>query len=210
MRLHVPARSPKRSSEPSACRAPAGAPALAALIAALAIAGTAAAEPRASATGPYAEGSLGATGFIGSGSKYSRPGPAFALRGGIDLFSWLSIGGRLELESHQADVPPPPEGEYYQLYLGAAEARLGFKVGRIALFADGGLGLAFMSTNVLAKVALVDPGESWSPLLAAGGGLEYQLQNRHYAFGLAGQWMVMSSFAGMQAVGGRAYLRYTY
>jgi hypothetical protein len=180
----------------------------AALLAALPSLG--AAQPRAAATGPYAEASLGATSFLGAGRRYSRPGPAFALRAGLDLFSWFSVGGRLELESHEADVPPPPEGEYFQLHLGAADARLGFQVRRVALFADGSLGLAHMSTNVLAKVRLIEPGESWSPFLSAGGGIEYQLQNRHYAFGLAGQWMVLSSFAGMQSVGGRAYLRYTY
>jgi hypothetical protein len=176
----------------------------------VALPSVAAAEPRASATGPYAEASMGATRFVGSGSQYARLGPAFALRGGIDLFSWFSLGGRLELESHEADVPPPPEGEYFQLYLAAADARLGFKIRRVALFADGSLGLAFMSTNVLSKVALVEPGETWSPFLSAGGGVEYQLQNRHYAFGVAGQWMVMSGFDGMQSVGGRGYLRYTY
>ena len=184
-------------------------PALAAALA-CAHARPAAAEPRASATGPYAEAGLGAAGFIGAGGRHSRPGPAFALRGGVDLFSWFSLGARLELQSHQADVPPPPEGEYFQLQLAAADARLGFPVGRFALFADGGLGFAHMSTNILAKVDLLDPSESWSPLLSAGGGLEYQLQNRHYALGLAGQWMVLSSFSGMQSVGGRAYLRYTY
>jgi hypothetical protein len=184
-----------------------------ALLVAIAIAGApgrATAEPRVAATGPYAEVGLGATGVIGSASRHSRIGPAFALRGGIDLFSWASIGARLELESHQADVPPPPEGEYFQLYLAATDARLGFSVGRVALFAEGSLGMAVISTNVLAKVNLVEPGETWSPLLSGGGGLEYQLQNRHYAFGLAGQWMVLPSFARMQAVGGRAYLRYTY
>jgi hypothetical protein len=180
------------------------------VVGALGLAAPAAAEPRAAASGPYAEASVGASGFLGDGGQYSRPGPAFGLRGGLDLFSWLSLGGRLELESHEADVPPPPEGEYFQLYLGAAEARLGARFGRFALFADGGLGLAFLSTNVLAKVDLVDPGEKWSPLLSVGGGLEYQLQNRHYGLGVAGQWMVLSAFESMQSVGGRAYLRYTY
>ena len=180
------------------------------LVLGLALAHRAAAEPRSAATGPYAEASMGATGFIGAGSQHSRLGPAFALRAGIDLFSWASLGARLELQNHQADVPPPPRGEYFQLYSGAADARLGFRVGRVALFAEGSLGLAFISTNILAQVDILDPGERWSPLASAGGGLEYQLQNRHYAFGLAGQWMVLSSFAGMQAVGGRAYLRYTY
>lgn len=189
-------------------------PALLAVVLALglaaAVADPAAADPRAASTGPYAEGSLGAAAFLGDGGQYSRPGPAFGLRAGLDLFSWLSLGGRFELQNHQADVPPPPEGEYFQLYTGAAEARLGVRFGSFALFADGGLGLARLSTNVLAKVDLVEPGERWSPLLSVGGGLEYQLQNRHYAFGLGGQYTILSAFESMQSVGARAYLRYTY
>jgi hypothetical protein len=174
-----------------------------------ALASPAAAE-RLTATGPFTEASLGATGMIGPHSHSSRVGPAFALRGGLDLFSWLSVGARLELESHQADVPPPPEGEYYQLYGGAAEARITVPAGRFALFADGGVGLAMVSTNVLAKVGVLDPGERWTPLLSAGGGLEYRLANRHYAAGLAGDWSLLPAFAAMERVGGRAYLRYTY
>src|SRR5687768_18271271 len=57
----------------------------------------------------------------------------------------------------------------------------------ISMFADGSLGLAWMSTNILSQVDLIGPGETWSPMLSAGGGLEYQLQNRHYAFGMAGR-----------------------
>ncbi len=177
---------------------------------AAATAGPAVAEPRAASTGPYAEGSVGAAAFLGDGGQYSRPGPAFGLRAGLDLFSWLSLGGRLELQNHEADVPPPPEGEYFQLYTGAAEARLGVRFARFALFADGALGLARLSTNVLAKVDLIEPGERWSPLLSVGGGLEYQLQNRHYGLGLAGQYTILSAFESMQSVGARAYLRYTY
>jgi hypothetical protein len=193
-------------------RALAFAPPVAVLAALAALAGTAAAEPdlAARARGPFTEASLGATGMIGPHSHSSRVGPAFALRAGLDLFTWLSVGVRLELESHQADVPPPPEGEYYQLYGGAAEARLAVPAGRFALFADGGLGGALVSTNVLAKVGVLDPGERFTPLISIGGGLEYHLANRHYAAGLAGQWSLLAAFAGMETVGGRAYLRYVY
>ena len=185
---------------------------LAALLAAAALvdAPAAGAEPRPASVGPYAEASAGATGFIGAGSQYSRPGPAFALRAGLDLFSWLSLGGRLELETHKANVPPPPVGEYVQLYAAAADARVTVPLGRLALFADGGLGLAMMSSNVLAKVDVLEPGERFSPVVSAGGGLELQLQNRHYAAGLAGHWSLLPGFDAMQAVGGRLYLRYTY
>ena len=187
------------------------APLIAALLAAAAVAGPAArAEPRPASVGPYAEASAGATGVIGRSSQYSRPGPAFALRAGLDLFAWLSLGARLELETHEARVPAPPEGEYFQLYAGAADARITVPLGRLALFADGGLGLAMASSNVLARVDVLEPGERFSPVVSAGGGLELQLQNRHYAAGLAGQWSLWPGFDAMQAVGGRLYLRYTY
>lgn len=180
------------------------------LLTLLAGASTAAAEPRVASKGPYAEATVGATSFLGTGGDHSRLGPAFGLRGGIDVFSWFSIGLRAELESHEAVVPPPPEGEYYQLYQGAVDGRISIPAGRVALFVDGGLGVAAISTNVLAKVALTGPGERFSSVIAAGGGLEYQLENRHYAFGLAGQWAMFPGFDRMQSVGVRLSLRYTY
>ncbi|HUS68194.1 MAG TPA: outer membrane beta-barrel protein [Kofleriaceae bacterium] len=174
------------------------------------LASPAGAEPRVAARGPYAEASAGGATFLGDGGKYSYAGPVFALRGGIDVFSWFSLGARLELESHQADVPPPPEGEYFQIYAAAADGRISVPAGRFGLFAEGGLGLAMVSTNVLAKVALLDPGERVTPYFSAGGGLEYQLANRHYAFGLAGQWSLYPAFDAMHSVGARLTLRYTY
>ena len=175
-----------------------------------ALAGPAAGEPRIAATGPYAEASVGGAAFLGAGGDYSRPGPAFALRGGVDLFSWFSLGARAELESHEADVPPPPEGEYFQIYTAAAEGRISVPAGRFGLFAEGGAGFAMVSTNVLAKVELLDPGERVTPFFSAGGGLEYQLANRHYAFGLAGQWSLYPAFEAIQSIGARLTLRYTY
>jgi hypothetical protein len=180
----------------------------AALLAALA--GTATAEPRIASSGPYAEVAVGGAGFLGAGGDYSHPGPLFALRGGVDLFSWFSLGARVELENHEANVPPPPEGEYFQIYTAAADGRISVPAGRFGLFADGALGLAMMSTNVLAKVDLLDPGERVTPYVSAGGGLEYQLANRHYAFGLAGQWSLYPAFDSMQSIGARLTLRYTY
>jgi hypothetical protein len=117
---------------------------------------------------------------------------------------------RLDLETHAAQVPPPPEGEYVQLYGAAGDARITVSTGRLALFADGSFGLALVSTNLLARVDILDPGEHFSSLIAAGGGLEYQLDNRHYAVGLAGQWTLMLAFDRLQTAGARAYLRYTY
>ena len=176
----------------------------------LLVGSTASAEPRARSSGFYAEAGIGARGFLGDAAESSRIGPAASFHLGYDLFSWFSIGGRLEASTHEATVPPPPEGEYYQLYSGGGEARLGFEAGPMAFFADGAIGFTAISTNVLAKVDILEPGEELTPFLSAGGGLEYQLQNRHYALGLAGSWTTLPAFDRTQGVGARAYLRYTY
>jgi opacity protein-like surface antigen len=181
-----------------------------ALFALAALAGSARAEPRLASKGPYSEASVGASSFIGTSGEYSEPGPAFALRAGVDLFSFFSIGALLAMEVHEANVPPPPDGEYFQLYQGGADGRISVPIGRVNLFGDGGIGLARISTNVLEKVDVLDPGEHYSLYFAAGGGLEYQLGNRHYATGVAAQLQLLPAFAASQTLGARVYLRYTY
>jgi hypothetical protein len=165
---------------------------------------------RPASEGYYTEAGMGAAAFLGDAAPYSAIGPNLELRVGYDVLSWLSAGLHLGASTHEATVPPPPEGEYYQLYTAAADLRLGWRLDRVALFADGGVGLGAVSSNVLARVGILDPGESVSLTFRAGAGVEYQLQNRHYAVGLAGQWLSMPGFDGTQGVATRLYLRYTY
>jgi len=44
----------------------------------------------------------------------------------------------------------------------------------------------------------------------AGAGFEYQIENRHYAFGLAVDGFLLPSFDAIRALDSRVYLRYTY
>ena len=168
------------------------------------------ADERPVSVGPYAQVSIGGKATIGSARPYAAEGPTLRLQAGTDLFQWLSVGGRLELASHEATVPAPPEGEYMQFYDAAGEARLSVNIGRIALYAEGSLGYSAVSTNILEKVGILEPGERFSPILGAGAGFEYQLQNRHYAFGLGGHWAMYTAFDRMQTVGALAHMRYTY
>ena len=168
------------------------------------------ARARPASTGWFAEGGLGAVAFLSKASKDAKLGPAFNLRVGRDLFSWLSVGVTLAASSHEATVPPPPEGEWFQLYRGGAAARLTGSFQRIAVFAEGGLGLAVISSNILGKVMITDPGESRSIAFQAGAGVEYQLENRHYAVGLAGDGFVIPQFDAIRGIDSRLYLRYTY
>jgi opacity protein-like surface antigen len=168
------------------------------------------AAARPAATGWYAEGGLGAVAFLPSASDDAAIGPAFHLRVGRDLFSWLSVGIALSASSHEATVPPPPDGEWFQLYRGAGDVRLGGRFDRIALFVEGGIGLAMISSNVLGKVMITEPGEDFTIAFQGGAGLEYQLENRHYAFGLAADAFLLPQFDAIRAVDTRLYLRYTY
>jgi len=172
--------------------------------------GAGAAHARPASRGYFAEASVGGTGFVGEKAVYTSAGPAVELRTGYDLFPWLSVGVRLGGSTHEATVPPPPEGEYFQLYGAAAELRLQYRFGRIGLFLEGGVGLTMISSNVLAKVDITTPTDDRTASYGAGAGVEYQLLNRHYALGIAGQWTMYHDFGSLYNVGGRAYLRYTY
>ena len=173
-----------------------------------------AAPPRVAAAGFFAEGGLGAVAFLPRVSRSAAVGPALSLRLGYDLWSWLSVGLFVAASSHEATVPPPPTGEWFQLYRGGADGRLGFRLERIALFVEGGAGLAMVSSNVLEKAKILDPGEKYSMTFHAGGGIEYQLENRHFAIGAGVDAFLVPLFAppsgAMKAIDTRLYLRYTY
>ena len=165
---------------------------------------------RPTAHGWFAEGSMGAAGALGDAGLSMAIGPSLVLRGGYDLASWAAIGVQVAASSHEATVPAPPEGEWLQLYRGFAELRLTGRLGRLGLFATGGAGGAYMSSNVLEKVDIQDPGEHASLAVTGGAGIAYQLGNRHYAVGLEGDWWMLLDLASSQGVEGRAFLRYTF
>jgi hypothetical protein len=168
------------------------------------------ANARPASTGWFAEGGLGAVAFLPKASSDAQLGPSLNLRIGRDLFSWLSVGIDLAASSHEATVPPPPEGEWFQLYRGCGDARISASLSRVALFLEGGAGIARISSNVLGRVMITDPGESFSIAFQAGGGVEYQLENRHYAIGLAADGFLLPQFDAIRAIDARLYLRYTY
>jgi hypothetical protein len=168
------------------------------------------ATARPASSGWYAEGGLGAVGFLPKTSADAKVGPALDIRIGRDVFSWLAVGITLAASSHQATVPPPPAGEWFQLYRGGGDVRLGGRFDRLAAFVEGSAGVAMISSNVLGRVMITDPGERFSIEFAVGAGAEYQLENRHYAVGLAADGFLLPQFATIRAIDTRLYLRYTY
>jgi hypothetical protein len=168
------------------------------------------APPRTASTGFFAEGGLGAVAYLPKTSKDAAVGPELSLRIGRDVFSWFSLGLFVAASSHEATVPPPPTGEWFQLYRGGVDGRLGGRIERIAFFVEGGAGIAMISSNVLETVMITDPGEKFAATFHGGAGLEYQLENRHYAIGLGVDGFIVPQFSTMKAISSRLYLRYTY
>jgi hypothetical protein len=165
---------------------------------------------RPASIGFFAEGGMGAVAFLPPDSKNAAVGPVMTVRIGRDLFSFLSLGAYVAASSHEATVPPPPSGEWFQLYRGGADLRLGGRADTVAFFVEGGLGLSMMSSNILEKVMTLDPGERFSVTFHGGAGLEYQLVNRHYGIGVAVDGFLAPQFSAMKAIESRLYLRYTY
>jgi len=157
----------------------------------------------------YSEADLGAMVFIGPGADFADPGPAFGGRMGLGIFSWLSIGGFVAASTHQAEVPGPSVGQYFQLYQTGGDLRIRVRAGKIGIFAEGGGGWAWISTNILDGVAVTSPDQHNGPYLTAGGGLEYSTENPRYAIGLAGDFTTFPQFGALESVSVRLYLRYT-
>ena len=174
----------------------------------VALGGVAFARP--ASVGWFAEGGLGAVAFLPKASRDAKIGPSLDVRVGRDLFSWLGVGVHVAASSHEATVPPPPKGEWFQLYRAGADARIGGRFDRLALFIEGGAGITMISSNILGRVGITDPGEHFSILFTAGAGLEYQLENRHYAVGLGADAFLIPQFDAIRGIDTRLFLRYTY
>jgi hypothetical protein len=168
------------------------------------------ASGRAASTGFFAEGGLGAVVFTPHAAKSAAAGAAIDLRIGRDIFSWFSLGIYLAASNHEATVPPPPVGQWFQLYRGGIDGRLGGRINRIAFFIEGGAGASMISSNILEQVGITKPDKFFSVTFHGGGGLEYQLENRHYAFGIAADGFIEPQFDSIKAIDGRLYIRYTY
>jgi hypothetical protein len=161
------------------------------------------------AHGFYSEAGLGGTGLIKPTSTLAI-GPSATIRVGYDVFSWFSLGAIASVTTQRSTLPAPPEHEYQQMYRGGAVARLGGQVGAVSLYLNGGVGMARVSSNLLERVGFIEPGQRNSVAFFAGAGVEYQLENRHYALGIGGDGWMFTQFKSATAADARVYLRYTY
>jgi hypothetical protein len=159
--------------------------------------------------GFFASGELGALVFLGDGGKYAGPGALFGVRLGYDLFRFLALETHFFGAASSATLPAPTIDQSFQTYLYSAEVRLSAQIRRVALFAEGGAGLVQISSNVLDAVGITE-GKKFSLGVVAGGGIDYHTLNRHFSFGLDGDYLWLANFSKTNALSVSGYLRYTH
>jgi len=165
-------------------------------------------DPKKFAKGPFASGEIGTLVYFGRAGRNTDPGVAFGVRLGYDLFRWLDLQAHVMGSSNDASLPPPTLGQSFQTYLYAGEVRLKLQIHRFQLFAEGGAGLAQVSSNVL-DLANVTHGSHFTVAVIGGGGLDYHTLNRHFSVGLGADYVWLSQFTGGHALSADVYLRYT-
>jgi hypothetical protein len=165
-------------------------------------------DPKKFARGLFVSGELGALVFLGKAGRFAGPGPIFGVRVGYDLARWLALEARVVGSSSDATLPPPTIGQSVQTYLQTAEVRLSLQLRRVGLFAEGGAGVAEVSSNILDAVGITEEHRA-SLAVIAGLGVDYHTLNRHFSVGVGADYLWLANFAKSSALTVDVYLRYT-
>ena len=172
-------------------------------------------DPSKFARGLYTEGEVGAVMFMGPAGG-GKVGPGFALgaRVGYDLARFFAVQLHVIGSTHQTSLPGmPQDDQLLQLYQGTVEAKLTVRFGQLSVFAEGGLGAARLSSNLLATVRYQDGYLTrWRTGFTAGGGLglDYHSLSRHFSVGLRAGTFWLRDISGSRDVIATTYLRYTF
>ncbi len=165
-------------------------------------------DPTKFAHGFYTEGEFGAVWFIGRASSEIAPGFAVGARVGYDIFRFFAVQVHLLGSTHQTKGDTPIAGQLLQTYQGTLEGKLTMRLVQWSFFAEGGLGAARMSSNLLYALGLARTAPA-SPS-GGGGGIDYHSLSRHFSVGLRGGYYVLSDVRGSRDLITTMYLRYTF
>lgn len=165
-------------------------------------------DPAKFARGLYTEGEIGTVAFIGRASKEVGVGFAIGTRLGYDLSRWFALQARLLGSTHETKGDGPLSGQLLQTYQGALEAKATLRFSQLSLFAEGGVGFARMSSNILYALGLARYRTGLTA--GGGGGLDYHTLSRHFSVGLRGGFYVLREVSGSQDLIVTLYLRYTF
>jgi hypothetical protein len=160
------------------------------------------------ARGLYGDAEAGALVFLG---KSLGTGAAIGARVGFDIFRWVAVQIHGAGSTHVTRFPDrPQDGQLMQIYQGTAELKLALPLGQWSLAAFGGFGYARLSSNLLGTIGLTSPNLLTSPVITAGGGVDYHTRSRHFSFGVTGAFVKLQEIRTSGAIATAAYVRYTF
>jgi hypothetical protein len=171
-------------------------------------------DPSKFAHGLYTEGELGSVVFFGPAGSGVGPGFAIGTRVGYDVTRFFAVQLHGLGSTHQTSFPgKPQDDQLLQLYQGMIEGKLTYRFGQLSIFAEGGIGAARLSSNLLSTVQYQSGYLTrWRTGLTAGGGagIDYHSLSRHFSVGLRGDYFWLRDISGSRDLIVTTYLRYTF
>jgi hypothetical protein len=177
-------------------------------------------DPNKFARGLYTEGEAGAVILFGRVGEVVSPGFAIGARVGYDVFRWLAVQAHTLGSTHETKGDGPWAGQLMQTYQGTVEAKATLRFGQFAAFAEGGLGAARWSTNLLntldtsGKMFCIEPNclAKYRTGFTAGGSLggDYHSLSRHFSVGVRAGMFWLKHVTSSEDLIATAYLRYTF
>jgi opacity protein-like surface antigen len=166
-------------------------------------------DPAKFAHGFFTEGEFGVLWFTGRASDEVAPGFAVGARMGYDLFRFFAIQFHLLGSTHQTQGDTPTAGQLLQTYQGTVEGKLTLRLVQWSFFAEGGLGAARMSSNLLYVRGISDKYRTGFTV-GGGAGIDYHMLSRHFSFGVRANYYVLRELTSSQDLITTMYFRYTF
>lgn len=165
-------------------------------------------DPAKFARGFFVQAGLGSFVVIGN-ADVVRPGIAFDARVGYDVFRLLALQLHGVGSTHRTDFGSGPQtGQLLQIYQTTAELRLTVPIRQVSIFAYGGAGFAFFSTNILGTTGLTNKDQTSSPMFNGGLGIDYHLLSRHFSFGIEAAFAKVQELRTTGGILSSVYARY--
>ncbi|MDX2019197.1 MAG: outer membrane beta-barrel protein [Deltaproteobacteria bacterium] len=167
-------------------------------------------DPKKFAHGVFVDAGLGAFVLLGKADAVGS-GPAISGRVGYDLFRLLAVQLHVAGSTHRTDFGAAPQsGQLLQVYQTTAELKLTVPIRQVSVYAFGGAGFAFFSTNILGTTGLTTKDKTSSLVYGGGLGLDYHLLSRHFSFGLEASFAKIQEVQTTGGILSTAYVRYAF
>jgi len=165
-------------------------------------------DPEKFAHGLYTEGEFGGLWFNGPAGADIGVGFAVGARVGYDIFRFFAIQAHVVGSTHQTQGDTPVAGQLLQMYQATVEGKLTLRLVQWSFFAEGGLGLARMSSNLLSALGIARYRTGFTA--GGGGGVDYHFLSRHFSVGLRGGYYLLRDVSNSRDGMVTTYLRYTF